>query len=119
MNNKGCGKPQPKDIQHMNTNFRKMSNTMIQNQIKNISDEMFQLNRKYNGSRFNRKDQEKMDDLLTEMQLAMDEKKKREDLVQEMQLRKLREDLQFGCNFVWFDKTSDEKYLMQKKNPSE
>jgi hypothetical protein len=39
--------------------------------------------------------------------------------VQEMQLRKLREDLQFGCNFVWFDKTSDEKYLMQKKNPSE
>jgi hypothetical protein len=84
----------------MNTNFRKMSNTMIQNQIKNISDEMFQLNRKYNGSRFNRKDQEKMDDLLTEMQLAMDEKKKREDLVQEMQLRKLREDLQFGCNFV-------------------
>jgi hypothetical protein len=30
----------------------------------------------------------------------MDEKKKREDLVQEMQLRKLREDLQFGCNFV-------------------
>ena len=84
----------------MNTNFRKMSNTMIQNQIKNISDEMFQLNRKYNGARFSQKDQEKMDDLRKEMQLAMDEKKKREDLVQELKLRKLREDLQFGCNFL-------------------